>query len=162
MSAFRAQCSAAVLLAVACSDPAFVSLGRNAQRVANAPDAGGADATGAGQPESPTLPLGCPLSGTSEPVDTACEQRLLLSCPEDASRMLFDVIARCTELAYQLTVRFDAGCATAFRLDASQALGILASPGVHDCVAARLTAERYECAQTVDCAVGSTFPLITR
>lgn len=111
------------------------------------------------QAGAPQPPLGCPLTGERELIDSPCEQRQPVSCSEDLSAMLFDVIGRCTDLAYQLIVSFDAGCATAFRIEALQPL---ASPSVRECVAGRLAAERYDCAQTVDCALGSTFPRVTR
>lgn len=184
MSRARSRACCAVLLGLACGDPEFVSLGRNLQSVAGGPDAGspsaGEPAISACEPAqaasdlpddvlSPIdpgeldcelpVPVGCPLTGESEPIDAPCEQRQLVPCREPG-RLLFDVLAGCTELSYQLTVHFESGCATAFRIDALEAL---ASPSsVQECVAAHLAAERYDCEQTIGCAIGSTFPRITR
>ena len=195
----QAQCAllvCAVLLASACSEPSFVSLGRNSQSVeSSSADAGslpdsllptGADSCGNPQlssddPATPGAdlsfgcelepqgePLGlpvCGLVGEILPIDSACEQRRPLPCPEadgqpaSPSHLLFDVIGRCTDLAYQITVTFAAGCATAFSIEAREPL---VAPSVRACVAARLAAERYDCAQTVDCATGGTFPPVTR
>ena len=73
--------------------------------------------------------------------------------------LLFDVLARCTELEYELSATFSAGCASAFTL---QPLKTLVSPAVGDCVAARLSAERYDCAQTVSCAQARNYSIVTR
>jgi hypothetical protein len=190
----RASSLLCALLACACSEPAFVSLGRNVQSVASSsPDGGSAldvsSAEGAcgsaqlvsddpatpgadlsfgweidPQPDPALLPV-CELVGESVPIDSACEQRLPLTCPEAdgeparARALLFDVIARCTDLAYRITATFDAGCATAFSIESLEPLVV---PSVRACVAARLQTERYDCMQIAGCDKASTYPLPTR
>jgi hypothetical protein len=176
-----------VLLLAACGDPAYVSLGRNAQSVASSADTGSPDASTLASacqdpiPNDPLSPIsfGCAIDPSlmppSElecehgpemiPVGTSCVQRQPTSCPEALGdparlqRMVFDVIARCTDLAYKVTATFTGGCATAFSI---QALELPVATGVSECVAARLSAERYDCAGSSECAYGSTYPIIAR
>ena len=147
------------LLASACAEPVYVSLGRNIQTVAAQPDAGAAQPSTLSDPASPLCPQDLITGDPTEvPIDTPCEARIPLTCPDDLDRLLFDVIARCTDLAYRINATFEAGCATAFHLEPLEAL---VSPAVSDCVNARLSQERYDCAPA-PCAAASTYPIPTR
>jgi len=157
----------------ACTGPTFVSLGRNTERVAR-PDAGAVsscsespsgDSLLSGCDEGPIEPLSCELAPPSVALDSACDTRRFVACPDSLSgdgarsnRLLSELLAGCTERSHYLTVLFNGGCASAFSLAPRDAPGADAASA---CVAARLGAERYPCAEAVDCGVGSTFGVPT-
>jgi len=186
-----AALAACALMALACTEPTFVSLGRNTQNVASAdPDPELASAPLGPDPEyglvadpeptatlescasspdgceHPPEPTSCTLGNAAITIGTACDTRRPVACPSDLAsdgdrvkRLLSDVLAECTERGHYLTVTFSAGCADAFSLDPLDAPG---AEGASACLAARFAAERYPCAESIACAVGSTFAIIAR
>jgi hypothetical protein len=180
-----------LLFASACSEPTFVSLGRNIQSVASAgagpdpdlfpfpdptpdPDLASvescSESPAADSPLSgcsdPTDPASCQLGNDPTTIDSACDTRHLVVCPSDlmsdplrVNRLLTDLLGGCTERSHRLTVTFSAGCASAFSLEPIDAPGTESASG---CVAAHLAAERYACAESLDCGFGSTFLIPTR
>jgi len=108
----------------------------------------------------------CQLGNDPTTIDSACDTRHLVACPSDlmsdplrVNRLLTDLLGGCTERSHRLTVTFSAGCASAFSLEPIDAPGTESASG---CVAAHLAAERYACAESLDCGFGSTFLIPTR
>ncbi|MEO8184787.1 MAG: hypothetical protein ABI895_38760 [Deltaproteobacteria bacterium] len=170
VQARRATLSPAVLAAalgasvlVACTEPTFVSLGRNLQQVAR-PDAGAVAACSeplSGCDDAPADPPSCELGTPSVALDAACDTRRPVACPDSLTsdparlnRLLSDLLGGCSGRAHYLAVLFSGGCASAFSLEPLDAPGAEAASA---CIAARLGAESYACAESLDCGVGSTF-----
>ena len=150
-----------MLASSGCAEPSFVSLGRNLSRVTQGPDAGVMlDEGDPSEPDIETDP--CVPGNASTSIVTDCELRAAVECPainesepEPVSALLTRMIIGCVGYRNRLTVRFSLGCATSFDLvDTSDTM--LAA-----CVAARLSAERYPCAEPVACGQGIYFPIPT-
>jgi hypothetical protein len=171
-------------VATSCADAYYVSLGGNAAELASDAAAPASDAgivpictpssdelipgSTCGEPEPP--PDRCRSDAVSVSVASDCSGRRVLACPEptssrSASRegdaldtLLTLLLRQCGDEPNALRVRFESGCATSFALDVSESATFPALPA---CVAARLEAERYACAENVACGVGDVYGVPT-
>jgi len=165
-------------VALGCSDPYYVSLGGNAAELER--DAG--VVTSCPSDEVMLVPGSCAEPSpvvdrceTSSPVVSLageCADRALVQCPplttstsgsldQDALDVLLTSLLRsCGQVNPNVVrVRLESGCATSFAIDLAP--GGDAGDPVADCVALRLGAERYDCAESVACGVGEVFGIPT-
>lgn len=177
----RGHCHARVLLAAlatSCADPYYVSLGGNAAELER--DASVAPSCSSDEvmlvPGSCGEPVPdvdrCETSSAFIPLDVDCSARALVTCPSpmvltsgslelDAlDALLTSLLRSCDVNPNAVRVRFAGGCATGFALDFDLVQGD-AGRSLGDCVAARLGSERYDCAESIECGVGSVFGIPT-
>jgi hypothetical protein len=176
---WRTRSLAAVAVVVAgCSDPYYVSLGGNAAELAS--DAGVTSTCASDEgtlvPGSSCEPLPdvdrCETSSPIVSLAGDCAARALVPCPpltattsgsleQDALDVLLTSLLRsCGQVNPNVVrARFEAGCATSFAMDFAP--GGDAGDPIGDCVARRLGAERYACAESIGCGVGEVFGVPT-
>jgi len=129
----RPSMLAPLLLACACSDPHYVSLGWNDSTERGAPTpgvgvssdehAGGARDGDFTRPGDPSSRLACEAGAASIALPAACEARPLGPCPElgalpalTLSALLSSILRECGELDNEIAVEFEQSCALAFEL----------------------------------------------
>jgi hypothetical protein len=170
-------CVLVAVLVAGCSEPYYVSLGGNAAELGS--DAGATVCTSdevmlvpgtCGEP-APVIDR-CETTSPIVALDADCSARTLVSCPapvvltsgsleQDAlAQLLTELLRSCQMQPNALRVRFSAGCATSFAIDFAASLPD-AGDATADCVALRLGAERYDCAENIACGVGEIFGVPT-
>jgi hypothetical protein len=154
-----------LLLACACIEPSFVSLGRNDEAVvvldsAQTPEAG-VLAPEAGANAAVGSNVECASGPGSSLVAAACASRQALGCPSvsggdqtQLDQLLSDLMLECDATRNVVKARFEAGCATRFELADNTAPGAME---LRACIAQRFAGERYSCAERLECGTGAVF-----